>query len=251
MWLVAGFVAVVFAVLLLGGKATGGKAAPRLRVGWTCGVVGLRGHGKSLFVMRLVAARIKAGQLVTANFSLDPVSIGGRTDQVRRALDWSDFMLAPEGSTVVIDEAHQWMPAIAGKTLDPRANWYVSHSRKLGHEVWWVAQHEDQVAGAVRKQTNEYVECKRYPFGRHRACAYAPHQFRKAKVRPLWAWWFQPKGAASSVYDTYELVRPDSKNDPDGSINAVIDAIYLRRGLDLGGDPSAAGPVDPASVNVL
>jgi hypothetical protein len=88
------------------------------------------------------------------------------------------------------------------------ADWYVSHSRKLGHELWWIAQHETQVASFVRNQTNEYVSCEEWIGGLHRAKSWDPQEFRKAKAKPLWSWWYSPRGAATRVYDTYELVEP-------------------------------------------
>lgn len=218
----------VFVILLGRFSLSGGKSGPPLRPGWMCGVVGLRGHGKSLFVARLIAQRLHAGVNVVANFP-----IGGG---VNRMVSWEDAILAPAGSMVVLDEAHQWAQARAGQSLDLFAQWYVSHARKLGHEVWWIAQDETQVASGVRVQTNEYVECRRVTSKRHRASSYAPREFRKSKAKPLWAWWYSPVGAAIKIYDTYELVRPVereamSKAEQVARINALIDVIYERRGL--------------------
>lgn len=242
LWLfpVAGVGVCLFLMLLGRWSLNGGKTGPPLRPGWMCGVVGLRGHGKSLFVARLVAQRLEAGVTVVANFPVTgPTAI--------RMVSWEDAILAPEGSMVVLDEAHQWAEARAGQTLDLMANWYISHSRKLRHEVWWIAQDETQVSGKVRNQTNEYVECKRITAKRHRACAYAPREFRKSKAKALWAWWYTPAGAAIRVYDTYELVRPVekesmSRTEQVARINALIDTIYERRGLKIAreADPVAA-----------
>lgn len=242
-WMVPVVLAVICLAVLAAGKLlfSGGKGGPPLRPGWMCGVVGLRGHGKSLFVARLIAKRLHSGVNVVANF---PVA-GGTV----RMKSWTDCILAPEGSMVVLDEAHQWARARAGQSLDPVADWYVSHARKLGHEVWWIAQDETQVASGVRLQTNEYVECKRMSKTRHRAASYSPREFRKAKAKPLWAWWYQPKGPATKVYDTFELVRPVEKETMSRAevvahLNSLIDVIYERRGLildrpDIETDPGA------------
>jgi hypothetical protein len=247
LWLVPVVFAVACLLIITLGKLSlnGGKSGPPLRPGWMCGVVGLRGGGKSLFVARLIAQRLTGGVNVVANFA-----VAGEAVRMR---SWEDAILAPPGSMVVLDEAHQWAEASAGQTLDLFARWYVAHARKLGHEVWWIAQDENDVSSRVRRQTNEYVECKKFTAKRHRAAAYAPRSFRKAKAKPLWAWWYQPKGAAIEVYDTYTLVRPVvaevmTKAEKVARINELIDEIYRRRGLVL--DPVV--PEDGAdSVMVL
>lgn len=239
LWLVPVFLAVLCLVILGLGRLllSGGKSGPPLRPGWMCGVVGLRGHGKSLFVARLIAQRLSAGVNVVANF---PIA-GGTV----RMTSWDHCILAPERSMVVLDEAHQWARARAGVSLDPLADWYVSHSRKLGHEVWWIAQDETQVASGVRVQTNEYVECKKLTRTWHRACSYSPREFRKSKAKPLWAWRYTPKGPAIEVYDTFELVRPVEREvmtraESVAHLNGMIDEIYRRRGLIL--DPVVVSP---------
>lgn len=173
----------------------------KLRPGWLCLVVGLRGHGKSLFVARLIAERLRAGVPVYANFTVN----GG----VERMVDWRDVILAPRGSMVVIDEGSQWVGARAGSSLRPAASWYVAQCRKLDHEVWIVAQHENQIAGIVRDQINEVVECKKVANGKHRAASWAPHDFRKKAAKPLWSWWYSPKGPAIKVYNTKDLIPPE------------------------------------------
>jgi len=239
-WAIPVVLAALCLLVLLAGKFlySGGKHGPPLRPGFMCGVVGLRGHGKSLFVARLIAKRLAAGTTVVANF---PVAGG-----VVRMKSWEDCILAPERSMVVLDEAHQWARAQAGKSLDPLADWYISHARKLEHEVWWIAQDESQIASSVRVQTNEMVECKRMTSKRHRAASYSPRDFRKAKAKHLWAWWYTPKGPATKVYDTMELVRPVEREvmtraESVARINELIDEIYRRRGLLI--DPPALDEV--------
>lgn len=201
----------------------------KLRTGWLCLVVGLRGHGKSLFVARLVAERLSAGVPVFANFTV----VGGSAD---RMSDWRDVILAPRGSMVVIDEASQWVGARAGSSLRPAAMWYVSQCRKLDHEVWIIAQHESQVAGGVRDQVNEIVECKLVAAGRHRAASWAPHEFRKRQAKPLWSWWYSPKGPAIKVYDTLDLIPPERsrRNSVEIDIDMIEECILMIRARDAG-----------------
>lgn len=234
-WLPGSLALVALFIHALGQWAySGGKNGPPLRRGWVCGVVGLRGGGKSLFVNRLIAQRMHAGATIVANF---PVQVlPGSKSEFHRMVTWWDVCLAPAGSMVVLDEAHQWAEAVAGRSLDPTAQWYVSHARKLGHEVWWIAQDETQVSSKVRAQTNEMVECREWMPGHHIAKAYSPRTFRKAKAKALWSWRYKPKGAATRIYDTMELVRPVEQEKLDRSawvrqMNAVIDEIYRRRGL--------------------
>lgn len=221
-WIVplAAFGALGACVLLVKISTLG--VCPPLRRGWVTGVVGLRGGGKSLFVARIIAARIKNGQHVAANFPLE----GERTHLL---VDWLDCARQPPGSTVVIDEAHQWAQAKAGRSMDPEALWYISHARKLEHEVWWISQHESAIPGALRAQTNEMVMAERMAPGWHRASSFAPHEFRKSGVKALWRWWYRPAGAAIRVYDTRSLVRPTT-DDPLGRISATIEHIEAARG---------------------
>lgn len=219
----------------------------RFRPGWTCGVVGLKGGGKSLFVARLVARRLDKGVNIVSNMAFEGCE---------RMRSWEDLILAPEDTMVVLDEAHQWAKSQAGKTPDPMADWYISHARKLRHEVWWIAQHETQVAGFVKNQTNEMVSVEEWIGGVHRAKSFAPHEFRKAKAKALWSWWYSPRGAAIRVYDTLELVRPvisdrDSENvrQQKQRLGDLIDTVNIRRAGSASGDPEPATTQEPQVPN--
>lgn len=206
LWFVAGGIFAAIALLwcvswLLFGRLGGVKFRP----GYLTLVVGLRGGGKSLFVARLIAERLSKDVQVVANFTVsDPRAI--------RMRDWEDVILAPYGSMVVLDEASVWAGARAGSSLRPAAMFYVSQSRKLGHEVWIISQHENQIAGGVRDQANEIVSCEKWGFGWHRAKSFAPHEFRKKDAKTIWAWWYRPNGRAIEVYDTLDLVAPERSN---------------------------------------
>lgn len=194
---VVGLLAVLWGLcwLLLGRKQIG------VRVGYLSLVVGLRRHGKTLFVCKRAAAQVAAGIPVYANFAIE----GGQLIE-----SWRDVILAPRGSLVLLDEVHQWCPARAGSSLRPAAGWYIAQCGKLDHEVYIIAQHENQVAGIVRDQVNEVIECKRHPLRGHRARSWAPHEFRKKKARHLWQWYYSHKGGAARVYDTKALIPPES-----------------------------------------
>lgn len=229
------------AVLMVLGSVIERTRGVRFRPGWACGVVGLRGGGKSLFVARLISRRLGSGVNIVANFTV-PGCV--------KMNDWRDLALAPEGSMVILDEAHQWARAQAGKSPDPWAEWYVSHVRKLRHEFWWIAQHENQVGSFLRNQTNEMVLCEQFIGGVHRAKSFAPHEFRKVKSRPLWTWWYSPRGAAIKVYDTLELVEPsigerdsvDHRSQKE-EIREVIAALRARKG-----EASTLAPAEPEKV---
>lgn len=199
MWTVTYCVLGFLVVLFVTGNLIERSRGVRFRPGWLCMVVGLRGGGKSLFVARLVARRLAQGVNVVGNVSYEGC---------KRMTSWEDVILAPAGSLVVLDEAHQWAKAQAGKSPDPMADWYISHCGKLMHEVFVLSQHESQVASFVRNQLSECIEVEEWLAGIHRARSYAPHMFRKAKAKPLWTWWYSPRGAATKVYDTFELVEP-------------------------------------------
>lgn len=232
---ICGATLLVFVVM----KFTVGTRGIKVRPGYLCMVVGLRGHGKSLFVARLIAERLHRGMPVYANFTVK----GG----VARMESWQDVIMAPRGSTVVLDEAHQWAGARAGSTLRPAAVWYVSQCRKLGHEVWVIAQHESMIASAVREQVNEIVECRKHVLGRHRATSWPPHEFRKRDARHLWAWWYSPRGRAIEVYDTLDLVPPttDRKASHEDDVEMIVRCIAAIRARD------AAAALPPPSDDEL
>jgi hypothetical protein len=227
-WIVA-CVVLGLALLLLAAGRVVGQRAPKLGIGWATGVVGDRGSGKSLFVARLIALRLEAGVNVVANFGVPGCS---------RLLDWEDAIMAPVDSMIVIDEMHQWAGAEGSQALGIAPKWYLAHARKLGHEVWWIAQDEMQVHAQVRRLTNEYVECKEVAPGYHRAASYPRRVFRAKTAKATWSWWYTPKGAATRVFDTNEFIRPTDQSTKVSSaewverINIMIDTLYERRGLD-------------------
>lgn len=206
------------------------------RDGYLSLVVGLRRHGKTLFVCRLIHDRLSAGLPVYANFTVS----GG----AHKMESWRDVILAPRGSVVVLDECSQWCGSRAGSTMRPAARWYIAQFGKLEHEVYLIAQHESQVAGEVVAQVNEIIECKRMPKQRHRATSYAPQDFRKKDARPQWAWWYDRKGGAVTVYNTLDLVPPErtrkqSHDDDIEMIEECIEIILARRN-----EPDAAAIAD-------
>lgn len=235
LWVLPVYALVAVLVIIGVGKVigSGGRTGPPLRAGWLCLVVGLRGGGKSLFVARLIAQRLAAGHTVVANFAVFVPE--GSPGRFVRATKWEDYILAPRHSMSVIDEGSQWVEATPGKTADVFASWYVSQFRKIEHECWIIAQHETQVAGFVKNQINEVVECRKMTRSRHRALSYAPHTFRKARAKALWAWWYRPEGAAIRVYDSHTLVRPVDKppytrTEAVRRVNELIDIINERDG---------------------
>lgn len=186
-------------VLWLAARLLVGRRSVKIRPGFLCMVVGLRRHGKTLFVCRLAHERIKAGIPVYANFTMDGA---------HKIESWADVCLAPRNACVILDEVSGWAGSRAGQSLRPLVRFYISQCGKLDHEVYIICQHETQVAGEVRDQVNEIIECKRFARGRHRASSYSPHEFRKKNARPLWSWWYTPKDGAAKIYNTKDLVAP-------------------------------------------
>jgi hypothetical protein len=242
-----GFIALVQVVVWFAFGRVGSMV--KLRPGWLCLVVGGRGQGKNLFCSRLIHARLEAGIPVYATFEIDhPLAFKVRT--------WRDVLLAPRGSMVLIDEGSGWCGARAGATLRPLAMFVISRIRHLFLEVWIIAQHENQIAGGVRDQINEIIECKELVKGRHRATSWAPHEFRKKAANKLWSWHYTVKGSPTWLYDTHDLEPPERsrslKHDDDYDvIDECIEILRARRADEL----AAASQVDswlalaePASV---
>jgi len=224
-WLaVAALLAIVLAMTAV--SAIVGRRTPPLRIGWCTGVVGDRGSGKSLFVARLISQRLEAGVNVVTNFGVPGC---------QRLVDWEDAIMAPAGSMVVIDEAHQWAASEGSAALAVAPRWYLAHVRKLDHEVWWIAQDEMQVHAGVRRLTNEYTECRKVWRGVHRASCYTRRLFRTKNAKAIWTWTYTPSGAAIRVFDTSEFIRPtdQSANRSNAEwiqrINDLIDILIERR----------------------
>lgn len=229
-------------VLWLGGRWLVGRSTVKLRPGWLHLVVGLRGHGKTLFVSRLMYERIKAGVPVYANFTVEGA---------HKIESWRDAILAPRGAMVVLDEASGWAGARAGVTLRVIATWYISRIRHLGHECWVICQHENQLAGAVRDQVNEVVECQRKG-GRHRARSFAPHEFRKKDAKPLWTWWYSPRGKVCAIYDTEDLEPPEAsgKNTHDDDMREIRECIEIVKARGRGVERELEGWLQAAGVGI-
>lgn len=220
-YIVAGMGALALVVSLLGRWFfSRSSRSQRLRPGFMCMVVGLRGGGKSLFVCRMISVRVAAGVPVYANFHVDGAVF---------ISCWRDAIMAPRGSFVILDEAHEWAGARAGQTLRPAAKWYNSQCRKLDHEVFVITQHESLVAGVVVALVNEFILCRELAFGQHRASAFAPHEFRKRDAKPLWSWNYNRKEPAASTYKTKDLIPPEKsrKQNHDDDVDMIVECIDL------------------------
>lgn len=208
MWVTLGIVAAL--VLGVAGLMRLSSSGPRpFYGGRVTGVVGRMGSGKTLFVVWTLQRRLLAGGTVAANFTLD---VPGAKGTILRIRSWEDLAALPPRTLAVVDEAHLWAPATAGRSIPAEVRWLLSHLRKLEIELWWITQHEDRVAAAVRQQTHEMVRCKRRGAGRrgvHVAEWFTPESLRSKDVKPLWRIRYRPTKRLISTYATHEMIAAD------------------------------------------
>lgn len=230
MWYVLGLASLVTALLALGMRFTS-TGARLFREGRVTGIVGRKGHGKTLFsvheMLRHVGRRIPCKDpscpdkyhrgVIASNGALNlPPDLAS----LFIAVDgWDDLLTLPHGTLVVIDEAHLWAPAIAGRELPAHVRWYLSQCRKLHHEVVWVSQHEDRVALNLRRQTDEIGICARGMFRKMKVDFFDVEDVRKRGVRPQWTFRYRVSKKLASAYDTYALLQPEVESETVGFLN--------------------------------
>lgn len=219
---VPGFLGVVLVVLMLLMRRSSTGERP-FRPGFVTGIVGRKGHGKTLFVthelLRHVGRKHKCQKCsidqgrtvvhvgrIAANFKLRvPANLREYVSHVTR---WEDLEDLQHGTLCAIDEAHMdgWMPAKAGKQLDPYVRWVLAQCRKLEVELLWSCQHEDRVALEGRRQTDEIGICRKGLMRRMAVRFYEPEDARKKDVKPSWTYRYKVTKRVAAAYNTYELI---------------------------------------------
>lgn len=237
---VPAFLGVVLLVLmvLMRRSSTGDRP---FRPGFVTGIVGRKGHGKTLFVthelLRHVGRKhkcwkctIETGRTVhhvgriAANFRL---KVEPQLRQyVSHVSRWEDLEDLQHGTLCAIDEAHMdgWMPAKAGKQLDPYVRWVLAQCRKLEVELLWSCQHEDRIALEGRRQTDEIGICRKGLARRMSVRFFEPEDARKKDVKPSWTYRYKVTKRVAQTYNTYELIPysgTETAEQPTKSVPAV------------------------------
>jgi hypothetical protein len=214
LYYIPGILGVLLVVMRLVMGSKGPPSAPRGRV---CGVVGLMGTGKTLYCVREAHRRLRKGQKIATNFTLDlPEKYKGQWVQFD---GWTQIAQL-RGCTVIVDEAHLYAPALNGFKLPVEARWAISMCRHLRCDVFWITQHPSRVAASLRDLTGELIQCRKVLFWHH-ARGFQPEEFGK-KGKYLWACWYRPGRKLAALYDTMELIRPAAEVDSLGVVGSLI-----------------------------
>lgn len=155
------------------------------------GVTGRFGSGKSYFLTWMASICLKRGRLVFATYEI----AGYRSfDEWKSGFDagelwigpvlvepsqvpgdgkgWAQILAMPNGSTLLIDEAHGWWPSEAWKApVDVRM--WLSTIRHRDITVWWGTQRVEAVAKWLRDLSFGIWECEFFKAG-HRYTLYDP-----------------------------------------------------------------------------
>lgn len=210
----------------------------RLREGRVTGIVGRKGHGKTLFAVHEMLRHIGSNQpcrkcsrhgerishkgTVVTNVALD---LGPELNKYFVHVTSLEHLISllptdasdertgkiPHQSLVLIDEAHLWFPAKAGAQLADNVASFLAQCRKYAVEVIWLAQREDRAALGLRAQTDEVGICQRgYVRGMTvKFCEpenVAALRAKKKDVRADWTFRYRVTPRVSSAYDTYQLI---------------------------------------------
>lgn len=239
--------------------------------GHVTGVVGRKGHGKTLFsvheMLRHVGTPIRcrecsavegkavrhAGFIATNGGLKVP---GGKDHLYRHVESWNDLLDLPHGTLVVIDEAHLWAPATNNTSLLPHVRWLLSQCRKLHIEIMWVSQRESRVTVGLRDQTDELAICRKSYLRQMKVSFYEPEMARVKGEKALWVYRYRVTKKLAAAYDTYELLKPEG--DDVDSQSAHLRAVSNKRGVretDGAEAPAqgvavpAVGPLVPSAVD--
>jgi hypothetical protein len=177
-------------------------------------IQGTMGGGKTYLGAELIYACLQEGGYVMTNVDLVPEEVErlGWTDKVvmltGNPSDWKDKLIAGvEGSEncVVIDEAAMlFYVHDAAKNRDTNRPFYelMVWSRKLGLDMYMIAQHADNVDPAIRRAAQYIIHCvnvAKIPFLGAMLKKFMG-DFRRVWITPL---------SLKAVRSTYHRFRPD------------------------------------------
>lgn len=216
------------------------KGFRRVRAGRVTGVVGRKGHGKTLFATHEMLRTIGTRQFcakcsdeqgrkvfhratIASNGTLKVpagkeayyVHLDSFDDIATVGADGKPEVHLPHMTFVVIDEAHLrgWFPAQAGTMLPAIVQWYLSQCRKPVHEVMWVTQHETRCSAGLKVLTDEMGLCTKGSFKAMKVRFWEPENFRRMAgpkpLKPDWTFRYRVTRRVAAAYNTYELLMPD------------------------------------------
>jgi Zonular occludens toxin (Zot) len=159
------------------------------------GIRGRMGAGKSYLLAHVGVFARKAKRAVYSNFTLSGAE---------RYSSWAELLVVPEGSVVLMDEAHLWFPSEAWRCPVDVMAW-LSQLRKRGITMLWASQHEEFVGRRLRRLTFGYWRCRNYRAG-HQYTLFDAEGFGTAKEKRLARMYVKRKAEVMAAYDTKEIV---------------------------------------------
>jgi len=238
-------------LLLLLALRLGFKGQRFLVMGQVTGIVGRKGHGKSLFLVHEMLRTVgrlqrcekctrERGEKVSHRVrvaSNNFVTLPPKLQEFFIPLDpslsdedwWAQMELLPHCCLVVIDEMGIRAPASQGFRLCGRATAYLAECRKFQHEVIWCAQREDRVTVGVRAQTAVMGLCSRGYFRSMSVRFCEPEDIDRlrrrsqTKFKALSVYRYRVTKRLGAAYDTFALIRAVHDETPLPRLHAVGD----------------------------
>lgn len=226
------------------------------RDGFVCGVIGVMGSGKSMFVVAKVllpAAKAIAsrrgltsttGRPVTrliTNFNVD-LPFDARVEVLDGARLWDHLLeLALTSDTgrldavVIIDEAHLFIPSSKLKVAQ-KAAYLCSMARKLNAEIWWITQNEMKIHARLRADSSLIWKVGRHaslltlvtgPSSWFVAKAFEPERLSGPRATVVDRRFYRMSKVVLRAYNSFDLIVPDAE------VDVSLDSLSGRRNATL------------------
>lgn len=206
------------------------KGPRRLREGRVTGIIGRKGHGKSMFMVHEALRTLGEKQLcakctdeqgrkvfhprrVAANFDLRAPE-ARHQQYVHRIRSFDDLYDLPHMTLCFIDEIGIWFPAANGAPPLPESvRHMLGQCRKYVLEIVWCTQREDRVTLGVRAQTDEIGICRKGAFRQMSVRFFEPEDVQQGRpknnIKPLWTYRYRVNRKLGRAYNTYEFIALD------------------------------------------
>lgn len=146
------------------------------------GVTGRMGGGKSYFLTWMAWTALGSGRPVFSTYELagsvpfaeyvERLEAGSPVVGPVVVESWRDIVRVPNGSLVIVDEAHGWWPSAAYRS-PVEVNMWISTLRHRGITFFWATQWVGAVARWLRELSFGIWECENFKAG-HRYTLYDP-----------------------------------------------------------------------------
>lgn len=217
-------------LVLAGFMRLASKGPRTLREGKVTGVIGRKGHGKSMFMVHEAlrtlgqkqpcqkcsdeqGRKVMHPRRVAANFDLRAPN-ARHQQYVHRIRSFDDLYDLPHMTLAFIDEIGIWFPAANGAPPLPESvRHMLGQCRKYVLEIVWCTQREDRVTLGVRAQTDEIGICRKGMFRQMAVRFFEPEDVSQGRpkngIKPLWTYRYRVNRKLARAYNTYEFIALD------------------------------------------